>query len=45
MSAYSSLDYSDWEAQFLDPCCGCDCEDDDECEKCFEKMIMEEMEG
>jgi hypothetical protein len=26
--------------EYNDPCCGCGCEDDFECEECFEKLIL-----
>jgi hypothetical protein len=25
--------------EYNDPCCGCGCEDDNECAQCFEEMI------
>jgi hypothetical protein len=27
--------------EYNDPCCGCDCKDDIECEECFEKIISD----
>jgi hypothetical protein len=26
--------------EYNDPCCGCGCEDDRECEECLEKLIL-----
>jgi hypothetical protein len=30
--------------EYNDPCCGCGCEDDIECEECFEALIRSEVE-
>jgi hypothetical protein len=24
-----------------DPCCGCNCQDDDECQNCYDKILTE----